>query len=80
MASSGSSHSPHLPHLSHVGLDRHIQEQLDDNEIITKQEQTSDISKEKDANNTKIISIESKRDQALSTSGGSGRCGGRGSR
>jgi predicted ribonuclease YlaK len=54
VASSGSSHSPHLPHLPHVGLDRHIQEQLDDNEIITKQEQISDISKEKDANNTKI--------------------------
>jgi hypothetical protein len=62
VTSSGSPHSPHLPHSPHVGLDRHIEEQSDDNEMTTKQEQTDDNSKEKDANNAKIISAEHPKD------------------
>lgn len=59
---SGSPHSPHLPHLPHVGLDRHLEEQPHDNKMRGQQEQTEDISKEKDANHTKIISAEHPRD------------------
>lgn len=40
------SNSPHLPHSPHIGLDRHIEEESQNNEITKKREQTCNNSKE----------------------------------
>lgn len=54
--------SPHLPHSPHIGLDRHIEDVSQDNEITEKQEQVYNNSKEIEKEKRNITSSEEYKD------------------